>query len=67
MINIGAFVVAQTVNLICLQCRRPGFDPWVRKILWSREWQPPLFLPEEFHRQRSLASYSHKELDMIKN
>ena len=22
------------------QCRRPGFDPWVRKIPWGRE-QPP--------------------------
>ena len=24
----------------CLQCRRPGFDSWVRKIPWRRE-QPP--------------------------
>ena len=24
----------------CLQCGRPGFDPWVRKILWKREWLP---------------------------
>ena len=34
---------------------------------WSREWQPtPVFLPKEFHRQRSLAGYSpwgHKEAD----
>ena len=31
---------------ICLQCRRPGFDPWARKIPWRREWQPtPVFLP----------------------
>ena len=22
-----------------LQCRRPGFDPWVRKIPWRRAWQ----------------------------
>ena len=22
------------------QCRRWGFDPWVRKILWKRKWQP---------------------------
>ena len=29
---------------ICLQCRRPGFDPWVGKIPWRREWQPtPVF------------------------
>ena len=43
---------------ICLQCRRPGFDPWVRKIPWRREWLPtPVFLPEEFHGQRSLEGY----------
>ena len=35
---------------ICLQCRRPKFDPWVRKIPWGREWQPTsVFLPGEFH------------------
>ena len=22
------------------QCRRPEFDPWVRKIPWRRKWQP---------------------------
>ena len=31
------------------QCRRHkrwGFDPWVKKILWRRKWQPtPVFLP----------------------
>ena len=37
-----------------LQCGRPGFDPWVGKISWRREWQPtPVFLPAESHRQRS--------------
>ena len=25
---------------ISLQCGRPGFDPWVGKILWRRERQP---------------------------
>ena len=25
------------------QCRRLGFDPWVRKIPWRREWQPLLY------------------------
>ena len=30
---------------ICLQCRRPRFDPWIRKIPWNRAWQPtPVFL-----------------------
>ena len=41
------------------QCRRCGFDPWVGKIPWRRKWQPtPVFLPGEFHGQRSLAGYS---------
>ena len=44
---------------ICLQCRRPRFDPWVGKIPWRREWLPtPIFLPGEFHGQRSLVCYS---------
>ena len=25
---------------VCLQCRRPEFDPWVGKIPWRRKWQP---------------------------
>ena len=42
-----------------MQCRRPGFDAWVGKIPWGRKWQPtPVFLPEEFHGQRSLVGYS---------
>ena len=35
------------------------FDPWVRRIPWSRKWQPtPVFLPGKCHGQRSLADYS---------
>ena len=46
----------------CLQCRRPGFDPWVRKIPWRRKWQPtPVSLPEESHGQRSLVGYSPRD------
>ena len=51
-----------------MQCGRPGFDPWVRKIPWGREWLPtPVFLPGKFHGQRSLAGYipwDHKESDI---
>ena len=43
---------------ICLQRRRPGFDPWVGKIPWRRKWQPtPVFLPGESHGRRSLIGY----------
>ena len=32
-----------TIKYDCsILCRRPGFDPWVRKIPWRREWQ---FIP----------------------
>ena len=52
---------------MCLQYRCPGFNPWVGKISWRREWLPtPVFLPGELHAQRSLLGYSpwnHKESD----
>ena len=39
--------------------KRLGFDPWAGKIPWRRKWQPtPVYLPGEFHGQRSLAGYS---------
>ena len=54
-------LVAQLVKNVPT-CRRTGFNPWVGKIPWRREWQPtPIFLPGE-----SLVGYSpqgHKELD----
>ena len=54
----GAPLVAQTERIF-LQCRRPGFDLWVEKIPWRREWQlTPVFLPGEFHGLRSLMGYS---------
>ena len=53
---------------ICLQCGKPGFDPWFGKIPWRRKWQPtPVLLPEKSHGRRSLAGYRPwgcKELDM---
>ena len=54
---------------VCPQCRRPGFDLWVRKIPWRRAWQPtPVFFPGESHGQRSPAGYSprgRKESDQL--
>ena len=53
------------------QCRRRRFNPWVRKIPWSRKWQPtPVFLPGKSHGRRSPAGYSpwgHKMSDMTEN
>ena len=42
-----------------LQCRRPGFDPWVAKIPWRRHgstFQCSYLLNPQ--RQRSLSGYS---------
>ena len=48
--------------------RETWFNPWVRKTLWRRKWQPtPVLLPGKSHGQRILVGYSrwgHKELDM---
>ena len=47
---------------ICLQCRRPQFDSWVKKISWRRDRLPtPVFWPGEFHGLYS--PWGHKELD----
>ena len=58
-----------TGKKIHLQCRRCKFELQVGKIPWKRAWQPtPVFLPGEFHGQRSLVGYSPwacKELDTI--
>ena len=42
----------------CKRYLRRGFNPWARKISWSRQWQPtPVFLPGKFHGQRSLTGF----------
>ena len=60
--------MAQTVKCLCLQCGRPRFYPWVRKILCRRIWQPtPVFLPGKSDGQRSVVGnipWGHKESDM---
>ena len=49
-----ASLLAQMVK--SLQCRRPGFSPWVGKVPWRRERLPtPVFLPGGSHGQRSLV------------
>ena len=58
--------MAQSVkNLPTIQ--ETGFDPWVRKILWNRKWQPtPVYLPGKSHGQEdpgSLQPVGVQELD----
>ena len=55
---LRASLVTQTLK-ICLQCGTAGLHPWVRKIPRRRESSPtPVFLPGEFHGQRSLTGYN---------
>ena len=46
--------------------QRRGFHLWVRKMPWSRKWQPTsVFIPGKFYGQKSLVGYSpwaYKEL-----
>ena len=61
-------LVAKNLPTNAGDIKNSGADPWVRKISWRRAQQPtPVFLPGEFHGQRSLEGYSTwslKELDM---
>ena len=63
----GALVVC-TVAVVVVQCKRPGFNPWVEKIPWRRKWQStPVFLPGDSYGQKSLVGYSpwgHQESDI---
>ena len=46
-------------KIFACQCRRPGFDSHVGKILWREKPLPtPVCLPGKSHGQRGLAGYS---------
>jgi len=56
-----ASLSTQMVKNLSTVCRRPGFNPWVRKISWSIKWLPtPVLWPGEFHELKSLEDYSQK-------
>ena len=60
------FPGGSAVKEICLQCRRPGFDPCVGKILWRRKWQStPVFFPGKSHGQRRLVAYNPWDLKRV--
>ena len=65
-ILVGSFPGGSDGKESICQCRRHGFDPWVRKIPWRRKWQPtPVSLPGKSYGQRSLVGYSpwgHKRI-----
>ena len=65
--HFGKYYCRYIFGLPCLlsgkesacQCRRCGFNLWVRKIPWRRNWQPTsVFFLGKSHGQRRLAGYS---------
>ena len=64
-----AALVVQTVKNLPVVLETQ-VDPWVGNIPWRRNWQcTPVFLPGEFHGQRSLVGYCSwdcKESDTAK-
>ena len=56
---LGSFPGGSNGKIVCLQCWRPGFNPWFGKIPWRRKRQPtPVLLPGKFHGWRNLIGYS---------
>ena len=54
----GASLVAQMVKNLSAMWETQ-VQALAREIPWRRKWQPdPVFLPGEFHGQRSLVAYS---------
>ena len=55
----------------CRKHKRLGFNPLGQENPWRRVWQPtPVFLPGEFHGERSLVGYNlwgHKTSDTAFN
>ena len=52
-------ILPLTISFNFVRCGRPGFDPWVGKIPWRRNWQPtPVLLPGKSHGRRSVVGYS---------
>ena len=62
-LNFPCFPCGPSGKESACQYRKPkkhGLDPWIKKILQSRKWQPtPVFLPGKYHGQRSLHSAAH--------
>ena len=50
------------------QFGRHRFNPWIRKILQKKKWQPTsVFLLEKCHGQRSLVGYSPEDPKELHN
>ena len=55
---IDLFTLKRRMTKDTEKSKRSRLDEDIREIPQRREWQPPpVFLPEEFHGQRSLLGY----------
>ena len=54
---VWAPLMAQMVKTLPPSAGDSGFNPWMGKVSWRRQWQPtPVFLPGECHEQRRLVA-----------
>ena len=54
--------IVKELTCQCRRRKRHRFDPWVRKMLWRREWLfTPVFFPGESHGQCSLAGHMQSQ------
>ena len=52
---------------LCLQCRKPGFDPWVGKIPWRRARKPtPVFLSGQYPWPEELGGLQSMGLQRVR-
>jgi len=53
---------------VCLQCRRPGFDPWVRNIPWRRNGSPLQYscLGSPMNREATVHEWLKLEFEWLK-
>ena len=60
LLGLRGFPGGSDGKAFCLQCGRPGFNPWARKIPWRRKWQPTaVLLTGKFHGWRILVGRLH--------
>ena len=58
-IRFPRWLSGKRIRLPMQEMQETQFNPWVGKVPWRRKWQTaPVFLPGNFHGQRSLAGYT---------
>ena len=61
LMKISPIVQNKGASQLAIRHRKGGFNFWVRKIPWSRKWQPTLvFSPGKFHGREAWWARVHE-------